>query len=112
MNKHQRKLFEMNIDLAETLAMNATCVEAEYDELQREAERVLADAVMKYDEKKHGSFEKYATPMIKRALGRIVNSNCNGLFTVVSKREKIESRMYFSSGKEVLKAELKILHKL
>jgi len=71
-----------NIDLAEVLAMNATCVEAEYDELLREAERVLADAVVKYNADKNGDFEKYATPMIKRALGRIVNSNGNGILTL------------------------------
>lgn len=111
MNKQQRKLFEKNIDLAETLAANATCVEADYDELLREAERMLADAVMKYDGKKHGSFEKFATPIIKRALGRIVNSNGNGLFTVAGKREKTEQHLYFARGEEVLKAELKIIHK-
>jgi len=95
MNETQKKLYIANVDLAEVLAMNATCVEAEYDELLREAERVLAKAVMQYDDEKHGDFEKYATPLIKSALNRVVNSNVNAMFTVKTKRER-EEKIEFS----------------
>jgi len=111
MNEIQRKLFENNIDLAETLAGNATCAEADYDELLREAERALADAVMKYDQKRHGDFEKYATTVIRQALDRMVYSNGNGIFTIVTKREKEETMLFFGSGEEVLQAELDALHR-
>lgn len=106
MNEKQKKLFMENIDLAEVLAMNATCVEAGYDELQRESERMLAVAVMNYDSSKNGNFEEYATSIIKRALNRIVNSNGNALFAVHVRRVCDEERDSFSSGEEVLKTEI------
>jgi len=111
MNKKQRKLFIANIDLAEVLAMNATCAEADYDELLREAERMLADAVMRYDPKKDGKFEKFATQIIKRALDRKINSNGNEIFTVKCRCETTEKVEFYCSGKEVLRAELKRLHR-
>lgn len=111
MNKIQRNLFAKHLDLAETLAMNAACVEADYEMLQFEAERALAAAVMEYDRSKHCSFEKFATSVIKRALNRMINSNGDEIFSTLSRREKVEKELYFSTGEEVLKAELKIIHK-
>lgn len=111
MNEKQKKLFMENIDLAEMLAMNATCVEADCDELQRESERMLAVAVMNYDPSKNGMFEEYATSIIKRALNRIVNSNGNALFAVHFRRVCDEERDFFNSGEEVLRVELQNLHK-
>jgi len=75
MNQEQKKLFEENIDLAEVLAINATCVEAEYETLESEAMRTLAEVATKYDKAKHGDFEQYATLHIKRVLTKVINSN-------------------------------------
>lgn len=111
MNKVQKNLFEKHLDLAETLAFNATCIEADYEMLLPEAERALAKAVMEYNKGKHCSFEKYATSVIKRALNRMINGDGDEIFSTLSKREKVEKSLYFASGEEVLKAELKIIHK-
>jgi len=110
MNEVQRKLFEQNIDLAEVLAINATCREAEYDELQREAERALADAVVKYDKTKHGSFETFATKIIQKGLSRIVNRVGNDMFTT-EKNQKPGEESFFTCAEEVIQAELDNLHR-
>lgn len=111
MNKVQKNLFEKHLDLAETLAFNATCIEADYDMLLPEAERALAKAAMEYDRSKCCPFERFATSVIKRALNRMINSNGDEIFSTLSRREKIEEDLFFSTGEEVLKAELKIIHK-
>lgn len=75
MDDVQQRLFERYIPLADDLAARYCCPAVDDERMLMEAERVLAGAVENYDAARHGSFERYATGKIGRALNRLAKKN-------------------------------------